>query len=413
MEGFKEVFQSSSIHGVGHILSEKKLFKVLWIFVVLSGFIGAGMIISQSFQSWEDSPVSTTIETSSISDLAFPEVVVCPAKNSFTTLNPDLIGADKKSWDENTTRRLQELLTEATFDLNEESKYNVMTSFFEKEKFFNWYKGESKLWFPSVKSAVKKEFFPKTSAVSGTFSTPHFGEKFSAEDFDLELMFHLSIYVPKEIRKNGSISLVIDVDYDIEENLLTRLAEFLKVYGSEADFYDREQLNATFKKYRREFPLKGDDYYIVAYTRDMYESDYHLWKSKRHIGMRVSWHYNDTVQPDQKYLSDNKEFISLVNAVHENRTGLREELMRERHDILDDHPHCYVGRLSGLYGHVQLPTSLANVSDQPIYTDKLTQETLDTAGRLYFYFREGIIQISVPTALKSVHNQPKVSTKEI
>ena len=123
MEGFKEVFQSSSIHGVGHILSEKKLFKVLWICVVLSGFIGAGLIISQCFQSWEESPVSTTIETSSISDLAFPGVVVCPAENSFTTLNPDLAGANKNSWDQNTTRRLLEILLEATFDLNVEKKY--------------------------------------------------------------------------------------------------------------------------------------------------------------------------------------------------------------------------------------------------------------------------------------------------
>ena len=41
MEGMKELFESSSIHGVAHILSEKKLFKLLWIIVVFSGFIGA------------------------------------------------------------------------------------------------------------------------------------------------------------------------------------------------------------------------------------------------------------------------------------------------------------------------------------------------------------------------------------
>ena len=386
MEGFKEVFQSSSIHGVGHILSEKKLFKVLWIFVVLSGFIGAGMIISQSFQSWEESPVSTTIETSSISDLAFPEVVVCPAKNSFTTLNPDLIRANKDSWDQNTTRRLQEILTEATFDLNAQNKYDTKTSFFEKDKFFNWYKGESELLFPSIKSPIRKQFFPKTSAVSGTFSTPHFGEIFNEEDFVLELFFHLSIYVPKKIRNNGSFSLVIDIDYDIEENKLTRLAEILKVYGSEVDYWDREELNATQKKYRKEFPLQGDAYYTVAYTREIYESDYQLWKSRRHVGMRVSWHYNDTVQPDQKYLTDNEDFIALANAVHENRPGLREELMRKRNEVLNDHPECYAGKLSDLSGHIQLP-SLGNVSTEPVYTNNITQETLDIAGKLYFDFR--------------------------
>ena len=155
MEGFKEVFQSSSIHGVDHILSERKLFKVLWILVVLSGFIGAGWMISQSFQSWEESPVSTTIETGSISHLDFPEVVICPAQHSFTTLNPDLIRADKKSWDENTTQRLLEIILKATFDLNVEDKYNTMMSFFEKEKFLNWYKGESKALFPNMRTKEK------------------------------------------------------------------------------------------------------------------------------------------------------------------------------------------------------------------------------------------------------------------
>ena len=333
-------------------------------------------------------------------------MVVCPAENSFTILNPDLIRADKNSLDENLTQRLHDILMEAIFDLNWENKYKIMKSFFEKDKFFNWYKGESKLWFPSVRSRGRKDFFPKTSAVSGTFSTPHFGEKFSAEDFDLELSFHISIYVPEEIRKNGSISLVIDIDYDIEETWSVHIlfTEFLKVYGSEADWHDRKLLNTTLKKYKKEFPLKGDEYYTVAYTRNMFESDYQLWTSKRHIGMRVSWYYNDTVLPDQKYLSDNQEFIALVNAVHENRTGIRRELRRERHDILDDHPHCYVGRLSGLYGLIKLPSILANVSDEPIYTNKISQETLTTAGRLYFYFREGTIQISIVTALKSVHN---------
>ena len=385
MEGFKEVFQSSSIHGVAHILSERKLFKVFWISVVLSGFIGAGLIISQCFQSWEESPVSTTIETSSISDLAFPGVVVCPAGDSFTSLNPDLIEADKNSWDQNTTRRLQEIILGATFDLNLENKYKTVASFFEEDKYFNWYKGESKLL---IKNPTKKHFFPKTSAVSGRFSTPYFGATFNEKNFDLKLSFHITIYVPKKIRKKGSYSLVIDIDYDMEENILSRLSEYIKVYGSKTAYRDREELNATRKKYNKEFSLGGDDeYFTVSYTRDMYESTYQLWKSKRYTGMRVSWYYNDTVTPDQKYLNDNQEFISLANAVHENRTGLDEELKRKRQEILNDYHECYDGRLSSMTGHIQLP-SLGNVSDVPIYSDDITEDTLNTAGKLYFDFRE-------------------------
>ena len=178
MDGLKEFLESSTIHGLAYIATNRGLGKLLWLCIVIAGFSGATLLIQLSFSSWEESPISTTIETSSISDLALPEVVVCPARKSFTTLNPDLIMADKKSWDENTRQRLLEFVLEATFDLNVESKYKTMTSFYEKDKFFNLYKGESKIFFPNVRSLVKQQFFLETSAVSGTFSTPYYGETF-------------------------------------------------------------------------------------------------------------------------------------------------------------------------------------------------------------------------------------------
>ena len=336
--------------------------------------------------------MSTTVETRSISDLEFPGVVVCPAKNSFTTLNPDMI-RDKNSWDENTTRRLEEILMDATFDLNVENKYKEMTSFFEKDKFFNWYKGESELSFPYIfvrtsSSYNGKKLLSKTAAVSGQFSTPYFGETFHEEEFVLELTFYFSIYVPEEIRRNGRISLMIDIDYDIEESIFS--SEAIRLGGSSAGFWDREKLNATLKKYKKEFSLHGDEYYFFDFKRQKSQSQYKLWKSKRHTGMRVSWYYNVTVQADQKYLGENQEFISLVNALHENRTGLKEKLMRKRHEIINEDGWCDTGRLVPRSGQIKLP-SLVNVSTEPVYTFNITQETLATAGRLYFYFREGFI----------------------
>ena len=389
MDGLKEFLESSTIHGLIYIATNRRVARLLWIWVVFAGFTGAGVLIYQSFSSWEESPVSTTIETRSISDLEFPGVVVCPAKNSFTTLNPDLIRANKNSWDGNTTRRLQEILIEATFDSHVEKKYKTMTSFFEKDKFFNWYKGESKLLYGTIFGQTRKYFYPETSALSGRFSTPHFGEIFHEEDFVKDLKFHISIYVPAEIRKNGSISLVIDIDYDIEhgKDAISRKTELLSVYASNNKKID---LNASQKKYKKAFSLQGADYYRVEHTRRIPPS----WKSKRHTGMRVSWYYNDTVQPDQKYLSDNQDFISLVNAVYENRTGLREELMRKRQEVLTDDPWCLTGSLYRLHrSRIKLP-SLGNVSAEPVYINKVTQETLATAGKLYFYFRKEFIQIS-------------------
>ena len=150
----------------------------------------------------------------------------------------------------------------------------------------------------------------------------------------------VSIYVPTALRSNRSISLVIEIDYDIEENEMTRLSEDVKVYSSNTKFSEYEQLNANFTKYKKEFPLQGDRYYNLVYSRRMSKSEYQLWTSKRHKGMRATWHYNETVQPDQKYLSENKEFIQLVNVLYDNQSEVFERLKEERHNSLHIYHEC-------------------------------------------------------------------------
>ena len=71
---FTNFLESSSIHGLAHIAHAQKFAKVLWIFIVVSGFIGAGTLIHQSFKSWSESPIITNIETLPISEISIPKV---------------------------------------------------------------------------------------------------------------------------------------------------------------------------------------------------------------------------------------------------------------------------------------------------------------------------------------------------
>lgn len=59
VEAMKEFFESSSIHGLYHIASERKFARLFWIFVVLGGFIGAGYLIYESFACDQTIPLST------------------------------------------------------------------------------------------------------------------------------------------------------------------------------------------------------------------------------------------------------------------------------------------------------------------------------------------------------------------
>ena len=86
MEEVRNYLESSTVHGLGYISTTRRLVKLFWIAVVITGFTGAGVMIYQSFDAWEESPVKTTIETQPITEITFPKVTVCPPKNTYTDL---------------------------------------------------------------------------------------------------------------------------------------------------------------------------------------------------------------------------------------------------------------------------------------------------------------------------------------
>ena len=65
MEHIKEYFESSTVHGFSYISNTRKYVRSLWILIVIGGFIGAFVLIHESFDSWADNPVKTTLETHS------------------------------------------------------------------------------------------------------------------------------------------------------------------------------------------------------------------------------------------------------------------------------------------------------------------------------------------------------------
>ena len=97
-----EFLETSTIHGLFHISTTTRQLRLLWICVVIAGFIGAAWLINESFESWAEQPVSTTVETFPIKDVQFPKVTVCPPKNTLTNINPDLIISENLTLDDRT-----------------------------------------------------------------------------------------------------------------------------------------------------------------------------------------------------------------------------------------------------------------------------------------------------------------------
>ena len=140
MEVCREFLESSTIHGLVYISTSRRHVRLLWLCVVVSGFIGAGVLIQQSFSSWADSPVSTTIETLPITDLVFPNVTVCPPRNSFTSLYPDLVMSRDKTLSQEARNELSGSVKEAIFVENYKSKLEEF-NFYRQQDYINWYTG--------------------------------------------------------------------------------------------------------------------------------------------------------------------------------------------------------------------------------------------------------------------------------
>ena len=151
MEGLKEFLESSTIHGLAHISTNRGLVRFLWLFVVLIGFSGAGILIHQSFSSWAGSPISTTIETVPISDLDFPNVTVCPPKKSFTSLNPDLVMSKNMTFDLKKRHEVADSIVDTVFFANYEPKYKEFLEYRGQQKLKDLYSGVSKIMLPSHK----------------------------------------------------------------------------------------------------------------------------------------------------------------------------------------------------------------------------------------------------------------------
>ena len=135
----KEYFDISSIHGLGHINSQKWFGKFFWVFAVFSGFLVAGLLLKQSFKDWRDNPISTVIETQPILKSKFPDIVVCPPRNTFTNLNLDLMKAENVTLDEKLRQSLGNLTTEMILDEEYFDVYEIENSVLVSDKYKNWY----------------------------------------------------------------------------------------------------------------------------------------------------------------------------------------------------------------------------------------------------------------------------------
>ena len=302
---FKLFLESSTIHGLSYIASTDKLIRIFWVFVVFAGFSGAGLLIYQSFQSWAENPVVTSIETLPIEEVRFPKVTVCPPKNTFTNLNHDLTNAGKKEISFEEKEMLLNSFKSHFQNLDYEKTWTEKNAYFEQNKYRNWYMGKSR-----PPNMTDKSIHVKTCAESGVFSTPFYGQDFNESLFIEKMYFSIEMWNPYVDNAVTNEAMNIQISYDFEESGL----EFIG-FGGESS------LDSVKKNEQR--ILNNFEATSVGFSRHWENIRYLNWDNKRFTGMRVTWSYNTSLttkedKTQRSFLGEDLTtlFIKIANLVH-------------------------------------------------------------------------------------------------
>ena len=297
MEGIAKTFlDSSTIHGLAYISSTRKLARIIWILIVIIGFIGAGVMIHQSFESWANSPVKTTIETRPITEITLPKVTVCPPKNTFTNLNYDLMMLENMTLDNDT----RDELTQYAVGLIQDHVYNeVMNNISlieEDNRYYNWYRGYTAINLPywgqrDCSNGADKEcsdyrlrYQFTTYATSGNISTHYFGHKFEVAKMERNFKVQASILPPSQYQEDSNITLYVNV----EKNLVQEFDDFWSV-GSTSTISKEFSPPGSWKWYTLE--------------RKISVGDLNQIQMDSMPGFRLIWYYNKVL--DKGYYPSN------------------------------------------------------------------------------------------------------------
>ena len=295
MKDIRLFLESSSIHGLTYISSTRTYARLFWVVVVITGFIGAGVIIYQSFKAWDESPVTTTVETLPITEMTFPIVTVCPPKKTYTDLNLDLVRTRNMTLNNDTRNELLSFAVDLLQRHLYESAMTNLSVIQEENRYYNWYHGHTQIRLPdphSTRYGVSFQMY--TSATSGSIWTRHFGEIYNAGNIDTDIYSKIEIYPPRYISQNKNFTLNFEIEKVPMKNLLSgeeKLTTSENAIGS--------NIRNITVKYAPPAPSPYSNYYVlgpnryIQFRRKISREDVKKINQDLTPGFQIKWFYTN------------------------------------------------------------------------------------------------------------------------
>ena len=306
--GIKTFLESSTIHGLSYISTTGRYERLFWILVVLSGFMGASLLIKESFDSWSESPVRTTIETLPISEIKFPKVTVCPPKNTFTDLNYDLMISKIKH--KIFTEKMRDEIFRYALEVLDKGSFSQSnwTKLHEENRFYNWYHGYTRIsspnWYKSPYYNIPQIYLNyeiTTKATSGVVTTPFFGEKYRPDMVERSLIYEVNVFPPKSVGDNKNITLHLKVEYVLMKGINGDSRD--KVFLSGSNCYLDANQTTAYSNFTAPSYYYGKSITLTRHFRSL--KDVEKIKSDLMPGFRFSWWYSgQEITTESKYKNE-------------------------------------------------------------------------------------------------------------
>ena len=410
MEGVKTFLESSTIHGLNYISTTRKFSRILWVIIVISGFIGAGVLIYESFDDWSENPVDTTIETYPIHMIRFPKVTVCPPKNTYTSLNHDIMAVGNMTIDYDTLGyKLLENFVKFFQQKDFDEIMEYINTFEEKDKFRNWYKQINLVpfWLKKNHKKVINDVYMfnymfrnalKSHATSGHIATHHLGERFEVTNFELVTEYSVTIIVPYDVYNEKAYgNTTYRINYDIEG-----MFECIRIQslGNNHECIDPNKNELIIEE------SNDVDGIRIIFTRKFDELDFENWKAKRITGFSVNWVFfsHETKVSQDLFEEENKFYTRMANYIHKSGISPKDiwNVVRQQKadwmaSIIDPatlsygiskYSPDYRGTVADMYDLIfkDIGKKLNETAiDIPLYNTNITDENLMTAAEMFLY----------------------------
>ena len=295
MEHFKSFLDTSTIHGLSWISSTNRTSRLFWILVVITGFSGAGYLIHESFYNWDQSPITTTIETQPISKITFPNVTVCPPKNSFLDLNHDFIKSENRTLDIETRKDLYKFAIGILQDTYFSEMMKNLSKVNDPDRNYNWYYGYTKIRYPCYLDLDGQLMYHiSSSALTGNISTPDFEKNFDAEKIDGYIKIYVEMYIHKSLaftsyqygRKNTSLLIAIDKktikEFSFDDEIRTSISGV--ALDGDTTYYTENMTNIESQTHSESKSVWLD--------RKIPKEEINNLKLQKMPGFRLTWYYD-------------------------------------------------------------------------------------------------------------------------